>query len=131
MNHFLISFLSHLHIVPLSVTLSRILQNNTEWSPLIETLNWLTQGKWCINTDFHGVRGVCLCTVRTPYTRCKSLRKSVVIPCITTDLKWYHNGLMQTFATCIRCPHGEKTDSFDPMEVRIHALFSLCEAYRM
>ena len=39
-----------------------------------------------MNTDFHGVKGVRLFTVRTPYARCKILRKSVVIPCITTDL---------------------------------------------
>ena len=86
-----------------------------------------------MNTDFHGVKGVRLFTVRTPYARCKSPRKSVVIPCksvvihgITTDLCGLHNGLTRTFATCVQCPHGEKMDSFDPVEVCIQAPFSLC-----
>ena len=58
-------------------------------------------------------------TVRTPYARCKSPRKSVEIPCksvvihgISTDL----DGLTRTFATCIRCPHGANTTH---VEVRI------------
>ena len=42
------------------------------------------QGKWSMNTDFHGVK--------------------------------------RDFAMC---PHGEKTDSFDSVEVRIHGPFSL------
>ena len=29
------------------------------------------------------------------------------------------------FATCVRCAHSAKTDSFDPVEVRIHGPFSL------
>ena len=85
-----------------------------------------TQGKWSMNTDFHGVKGVHLCTVRTPYTRCKSPRKSVVTPCKSVVIPWYHYGLTRTFATCVWCAHGAKMDSFDPVEVCIHGPFSLC-----
>ena len=53
-----------------------------------------TQGKMSMNTDFHEVKGVRICTVRTPYSRCKSPRKSVVVPWLS----------VQTYTACVRCP---------------------------
>ena len=50
-------------------------QFDTVWNDGQE--GFIAQGKWSMNTDFHGDKGVHLFTVRTPYTRCKSLRKSV------------------------------------------------------
>ena len=44
-------------------------------------------------------------------------------------LTWHHNGLTRTIATYVQCAHGANTDSFDPVEVRIHGPFSMCKLY--
>ena len=72
----------------------------------------VSQGKWSMN-DFHRVKSVRICTVCTPYARCKSLRKSVVIPCKSVVIPWYHYGGTRTYAdfcnvrtVCAWCKYG-------------------------